>query len=378
MPKKSKKMGRPRKELAVSADELAVLEEWARRPTSPQRLVLRAKIVLLCARGMSNTKVAASLRTTHVTVGKWRERFRVERLEGLNDEYRPGSPRKVTDAAVEKVVAKTLETTPKGSTHWSRRTMASSSGLSADTVGRIWKAFGLKPHLRDSYKLSPDPLFIEKVRDIVGLYMSPPENAIVLCVDEKSQMQALDRTQPLLPMRPGQAERGTHDYVRHGTTSLFAALDVKTGRTVHKHYRRHRSVEFVKFLDEIDGAMPKDATEIHIVMDNYGTHKTPAVKRWLSRHPRYRTHFTPTYSSWINLVERLFAEVTDKAVRRGAHRSVRALEAAVDEYLAVRSENPQPFIWKADADSIIGKVEYQCQQVLSTSGHTKGFSRPGH
>jgi transposase len=355
-------MGRQAKQIELTAEERETLERWARRPKTSQRLALRARIILGCAAGKKSCVVAEELGVWDRTVGKWRERFSVHRLEGLSDEYRPGAPRKISDAKVEAVVEKTLQETPKGETHWSRRSMAKAAGLSPDSIGRIWHAFGLKPHLVESFKLSPDPFFVEKVRDIVGLYLNPPEHAIVLCVDEKSQMQALDRTQPLLPMRPGQVERHTHDYVRHGTTSLFAALNVKTGSVVRKHYRKHRANEFLKFLEEIDAAMPADAGEIHIVMDNYSTHKTPAVKRWFARHPRYRTHFTPTYSSWMNLVERLFGEVTDKAVRRGAHRSVAALEEAVEAYLDAREESPRPFVWTKSADLILDRVRQHCER----------------
>jgi transposase len=354
--------------LTLTDAERATLTEWSRRPTAPFRMVQRARIVLACESSSNLTEVGRGLGVSREQVGKWRRRFLEHGLEGLNDEYRPGAPRKISDAEVERVVAKTLETTPKGSTHWSRRSMAKTVGLSPDSIGRIWRAFGLKPHLVETFKLSPDPLFVEKVRDVVGLYINPPEHAVVLCVDEKSQMQALDRTQPMLPMRPGQAERRTHDYVRHGTTSLFAALDVKSGRVIRKHYRRHRSNEFVRFLNEIEASVPMEVAEVHIVMDNYATHKTPLVKRWFARHPRYHVHFTPTYASWLNLVERLFAEVTDKAIRRGSHKSVRALESAVEEYLAARDEDPTPFKWTASADLILDRVRRNGERI-SRSGH---------
>lgn len=362
------KRGVQLKMLALTDEERSTLEEWSRRPTAPFRMVQRARLVLLCEKSSNLTAIGAELGVDRTMVGKWRRRFLAHGLEGLNDEYRPGAPRKITDAEVERVVAKTLEQTPKGETHWSRRSMAKTVGLSADSIGRIWQAFGLKPHLVETFKLSPDPLFVEKVRDVVGLYMNPPEHAVVLCVDEKSQMQALDRTQPMLPMRPGQAERRTHDYMRHGTTSLFAALDVQTGRVIRKHYKRHRSQEFVKFLCEIEAAVPSDVTEVHVVMDNYATHKTPLVKRWFARHPRYHVHFTPTYASWLNMVERLFGDVTDKVVRRGSHRSVRALQSAVEAYLAARDEDAAPFKWTAPADLILDRVRRNGERI-SRSGH---------
>jgi transposase/DNA-binding XRE family transcriptional regulator len=288
-------------------------------------------------------------------------------MEGLLDEPRPGAPRRITDAKVEEVITKTLESRPRAQTHWSRSTMAKEAGISQDSVGRIWRAFGLKPHLSDTFKLSPDPLFVEKVRDIVGLYLNPPERAIVLCVDEKSQIQALDRTQPLLPLRPGQAERRTHDYVRHGTTSLFAALDTATGPVIHRPFRKHRQQEFVRFLDLIEANVSADV-DVHLVVDNYSTHKAPRVRRWLAKRPRFHVHFTPTYASWINLVERLFAEVTDKAIRRGAFRCVDALEQAITEYLDARNDEPKPFVWTASADLVLGRVEKFCKRI-SREGH---------
>jgi transposase len=292
-----------------------------------------------------------------------------DRLEGLVDEPRPGAPRSVLDRHVEDVVTRTLESKPEGATHWSTRSMAKASGLSQSTITRIWHAFGLKPHRAETFKLSTDPLFVEKVRDVVGLYLSPPERAIVLCVDEKSQVQALDRTQPLLPLEPGQAERHTHDYARHGTTSLFAALNVATGEVIGQCHRQHRQQEFVKFLDQIDTAVPKEPdVTIHLVMDNYGTHKTPKVKRWLQRHPEYVVHFIPTSSSWLNQVERFFAEITEKRIRRGAFRSVKALEQAIQEYLEHHNENPKPFVWTATADTILGRVARVCERICD-SGH---------
>jgi transposase len=357
------------KPLTLTDDERAKLEAWARRPKTAQRLALRSRIVLAAADGRSNTDVAAELRVTMPTVGKWRRRFLEDRLEGLADEPRPGAPRGITDAQVEEVITRTLESKPANATHWSTRGMAQAAGLSQSAVVRIWHAFGLQPHKSATFKLSGDPFFVEKVRDVVGLYLSPPERAIVLSVDEKSQVQALDRTQPLLPLAPGQAERGTHDYVRHGTTSLFAALNVATGEVIGRCYRRHRQQEFVKFLEEIDGAIPEeDGVTIHVVMDNYGTHKTPRVKRWLARHPRYAVHFTPTSASWLNQVERFFAEVTEKRIRRGAFRSVEALEQAIRDYLGEHNRAPKPFKWTANADLILRRVENVCKRT-SNSGH---------
>jgi transposase len=362
MPTPIAHQGRPLKSLNVTPDERQELVRLTRRRKSAQQLALRARIVLACDAGGGNADIGEQLGIDRTTVGKWRERFRTHRLQGLHDEPRPGAPRKIEDEAVESVVTKTLESTPKGQTHWSRSTMAKASGLSESTVGRIWRAFGLKPHLTETFKLSPDPLFIDKVRDIVGLYLSPPENAVVLCVDEKSQIQALNRTQPILPLRPGQPERRSHDYQRHGVTSLFAALDAHRGDVIWKTYRNHRHQEFLRFLREIEDRVPADQ-QVHLILDNYATHKTPAVQRWLSKRPRYHVHFTPTYSSWLNLVERLFAEVTDKAIKRGSHRSVPALESAIAEYL--QSREPKPFVWTATADSILESVRRFCER---TSG----------
>jgi transposase len=363
------KGGRPKAPLTLTDDERQKLSTWASRPKSTQRLATRAKIVLACAEGLDNKDVAARLHVNTVTVGKWRKRFLAGRLDGLTDEPRPGAPRAITDARVEEVVTKTLEEKPKAATHWSTRGMARAVGLSQSAIVRIWHAFGLKPHLRETFKLSTDPFFVEKVRDVVGLYMSPPENAIVLSVDEKSQVQALDRTQPLLPMSPGQAERGTPDYVRNGTTSLFAALNVATGAVIGKCYRRHRQQEFLKFLAEIDAQVEREpGVQIHIIMDNYATHKTPAVKRWFGRHPEYHLHFTPTSGSWLNQVERFFAAITEKQIRRGVFRSVAALEKAIMEYLAAHNEDPKPFKWTAGADLILERVKRVCERI-SNSGH---------
>jgi transposase len=362
-------MPRPMAELILTDDERQTLKTWASRPKSTQRLATRAKIVLACAEGGDNKAVAAKLGVCSATVGTWRARFVERRLEGLADEPRPGAPRTITDADVERVVTRTLETKPKAATPWSTRGMAEAEGLSQSSVGRIWRAFGLKPHRAESFKLSTDPYFVEKVRDVVGLYMSPPERAIVLCVDEKSQVQALDRTQPLLPMAPGKGERPTHDYVRNGTTSLFAALNVATGEVIGRCHRRHRHQEFLKFLNELDSKLVREpGAEIHLVLDNYGTHKTAAVKRWFLRHPEYHLHFTPTSGSWLNQVERFFGEITEKPIRRGAFRSVAALEAAIREYLEHHNASPKPFVWTADADLILDRVKKVIERT-SDSGH---------
>lgn len=361
--------GRPKAELILTETERGTLQRWSRRPKSSQFLALRSRIVLACGRGLSNTQVAQELRVTKQTVGKWRSRFVVRRLDGLLDEPRPGAPRKITDADVERVVTQTLETKPAHATHWSTRGMAKTSGLSQTAVSRIWRAFALQPHRTETFKLSTDPLFVDKVRDVVGLYVSPPEKAIVLCVDEKSQVQALDRTQPLLPLEPGRPERHTHDYARHGTTSLFAALNVATGHVIGRCHQRHRQQEFLKFLDLIDQTIPAEpGVEIHLVMDNYATHKAPRVKRWFAKRPRFQVHFTPTSASWLNQVERFFAEITEKRIRRSAFRSVGALKKAILEYLDHHNSNSKPFQWTADADLILSRVKKVCQRI-NNSGH---------
>src|SRR5213593_3349978 len=354
--------GRPIPILTLAPPEREALERWSRRPKTAQALAQRARIILVCAAGAANSDAAAQLRVTRQTVGRWRARFLKKRLDGLLDEPRPGAPRRITDAHVERVITMTLESTPRDATHWSTRSMAKTCGLSQTAVSRIWRAFALQPHRSETFKLSKDPLFIEKVRDIVGLYLNPPDKALVLCADEKSQVQALDRTQPLLPMRPGQVERRTHDYVRHGTTSLFAALNVKTGTIIGRCHRRHRAVEFRKFLATIDEAVPYEL-DIHLILDNYATHKTPLVRQWLSKRPRFHLHFTPTGASWINLVERWFATLTEKQIRRGVHRSTRALEAAITEYIAVTNEQPRPFRWTKTADEILASVERFCRRI---------------
>src|SRR3984885_3749526 len=359
--------GRPTKPLNLAVEERDKLSMLARRPKSAQAMAVRARIVLGCEEGLSNGSVAKKLQITGATVCKWRERFRVNRLEGLLDEPRPGAPRTIADKQVEAVVTKTLESMPANSTHWSTRLMAKKAGLSQTAVVRIWHAFGLQPHRIESFKFSKDPQFVEKVRDIVGLYMNPPDRAIVLCVDEKSQVQALNRTQPILPLAPGVPARQSHDYERHGVTSLFAAMDVASGVTISTCYRRHRHQEFLKFLEEIEANLPA-GLEVHLVMDNYGTHKVAQVRGWLARHPRYQVHFTPTSGSWLNLVERLFGEVTERCVRRGSHTAVRALEKAMLDYLDRRNRNPKPFVWTADADLILGKVA-RLSKRISRLGH---------
>ena len=358
---------RPIPPLALDGAERETLEQWTRRPKTAQALALRARIVLACADGRSNTAVAAELRVCVDTVGKWRSRFLEQRLDGLLDQPRSGRPRMIDDADVERVIALTLETTPKDATHWSTRSMARRSGLSHTTVSRIWRAFALQPHRTETFKLSADPLFIEKVRDIVGLYLDPPDRALVLCVDEKSQIQALDRTRPLLPLRPGQVERRTHDYVRHGTTSLFAALDARTGKVIGQCHRRHRAVEFRKFLDAIESEVPAEL-DVHLIADNYATHKTALIRNWFAKRPRFHIHFTPTSASWLNLVERWFGLLTEKQLRRGVHQSSGELEAAIYRYLDVTNEDPKPLVWTKTADQILASVARFCHRTLDT-GH---------
>jgi len=359
--------GRPKAKLVVAPGERATLERWTRRRKTAQALAMRARVVLRCATGRTNLQVAAALGITHQMVGKWRTRFIERRLDGLLDEPRPGTPRRLSDRTIEEVLVKTLESTPRDATQWSVRSMAQATGLGATSVHRIWRAFALQPHRAETFKLSTDPLFIDKVRDIVGLYLHPPERALVLCVDEKAQIQALDRTQPLLPMRPGQPERRTHDYVRNGTTSLFAALDVATGKVIGQCHRRHRAVEFRTFLDTIDAQVPA-ALSVHLIVDNYGTHKTELIKRWLAKRPRFHVHFTPTSASWINLVERWFATLTAKQIRRGTHRSTRELERAIRHYLTVYNEDPKPFVWTKTADQIFDSLAKFCKRTSGT-GH---------
>jgi len=352
-------------QIRLSPSERRRLESWSRRRKTAQALAMRARVVLEAAKGTTNVAIAEKLGVSRGTVTCWRKRFAKARLDGLLDEPRPGAPRRVSDEEVERIVTMTLESKPKDATHWSTRSLAAECGLSHMTIARVWRAFGLQPHRSETFKLSKDPLFVEKVRDIVGLYMNPPDRALVLCVDEKSQMQALDRTQPLLPMRPGQAERKSHDYVRHGTTSLFAALDIATGEVIGECHRRHRAQEFKKFLNTVDAAVP-DELDVHLVLDNYGTHKTPAIRRWFARRPRFHLHFTPTSASWLNQVERWFAEFTRKQIQRGVHRSVRELETVAKAYIESNNEDPKPFVWTKSADQILESVRRFCLRTSVT------------
>lgn len=363
------KTGRPKEKLELTEQERSKLEMLARRPKTDQRTAKRARIVLECAQGQTNQQVCQKIGATPATVGKWRGRFIELRLGGLADAPRPGQPRKITGAMVEQVVTRTLETRPESATHWSIRAMAKASGLKAGAVMRIWHAFGLKPHLHENFKLSTDAFLVEKVRDIVGLYMNPPEKtrAVVLCVDEKSQCQALERSQPLPPMRPGQPGRHTHDYYRHGTTSLFAALDIATGKVTGGCHRRHRHQEFLRFMKQVDASVPAQL-EVHVVIDNYSTHKTPKVAAWFQKHPRYHLHFTPTSGSWLNQVERWFGKITGQRLRRESFGSVRQLEEAIEAYIKANNANPKPFVWTASADLILGRVQRLCSRINQT-GH---------
>ena len=356
-----------RAEVVLSDEEREVLERWARRPKSSQALALRCRIVLAAADGELSMEIADRLGCHASTVGKWRGRFAQRGLDGLHDEPRPGKPRSITDEDVERVIVKTLEEQPAGATHWSTRSMAQATGMSQSAISRIWRAFALKPHQSETFKLSPDPLFIEKVRDIVGLYLNPPDAAVVLCVDEKSQIQALDRTAPMLPLMPGVPERRTHDYVRNGTTNLYAALDVASGQVIAEMSPRHRAEEFRRFLSVVEKAVPAHL-DVHVVLDNSSTHKTPSIQRWLVRHPRFHMHFTPTYSSWLNLVERWFAELTTKWIKRGTHRSVRELVASIRTWIANWNDDPKPYVWHKNADEILDSLASYCQRI-NDSGH---------
>jgi len=355
--------GRVADAVILSIEERSFLEAQVRRRKAPRFLSDRCRMILLCADGLQSKEVAEHLGVHEHTVGKWRRRFAEDRLEGLSDEYRPGRPRTVSDAQVAQVIERTLNTKPRDATHWSIRSMAAETGLSHTTIRRIWAAFGLQPHRSQTFKLSTDPLFVDKVQDIVGLYMSPPNRAVVLCVDEKSQIQALDREKPVLPMAPGVPERRTHTYVRNGTTSLFAALDIATGAVIGKCYKRHRATEFLDFLKQIDAAMP-EGPDVHLVMDNYATHKTPRIKAWLARRPHWHVHFTPTSASWIDQVERWFAELTRKQLQRGVHRSTAELEDDIIAFIEAHNENPRPYRWTKSADDILAAVRRFCQKTM--------------
>ncbi len=359
--------GRPKAELILSDEERRELESLARRRRSASALAQRARMILACAAGQDNTTVARRVRVAPATVGRWRRRFVEDRVAGLMDEPRPGAPRQVTDDHVEDVIVRTLESTPEGATHWSSRDMAKATGLSHMTVSRIWRAFGLKPHLDETFKLSPDPLLIEKIRDIVGLYLNPPDHAVVFCVDVKPQIQALDRTAPLLQLQPGQVERRTHDYKRCGTTSLYAALNVKSGKVTARTFSRQRARELRIFLNELDTNVPDDL-EVHIILDNASAHKSALIRRWLERHPRFHFHYTPTYSSWMNLVERWFSALTTKKLRRGVHRSVRELVDAIREFIDVHNRTGKPYVWVKTADEILASIARFAQRTLKAHG----------
>ena len=348
--------------IELSDSEREQLVSWSRRLTSAQALAQRSRIVLLVAEGLGTGEVAERLGVHRNTVAKWRRRFEIERVDGLVDEPRPGRPRTVTDAHVEEVITRTLESAPKDATHWSTRSMAAEVGLTQSAVHRIWRAFGLQPHRAETFKLSRDPQFVAKVRDVVGLYLDPPERAVVLCVDEKSQIQALDRTAPILPMQPGLPERATHDYKRHGTSSLYAALDLSTGKVIGSLHGRHRAIEFKKFLQRLDREVPAEL-DVHVILDNSSTHKTPAIQKWLTAHPRFQLHFTPTSSSWLNLVERWFGELTSKLLKRGTHRSVHALNADIREWMTTWNDDPRPYVWTKTAEQILDSIARYCERI---------------
>jgi|SRR5579883_455249 len=354
-------------ELLLSDEEREQLQAWARRRKSAQALAQRSRIVLAAAEGLKNTEIGERLGITRGMAAKWRARFAEERLDGLLDEPRSGRPRTITDAQVEEVIVRTLETTPRDATHWSTRSLAAQVGLSQSAVSRIWRAFGLQPHRQETWKLSRDPQFVAKVRDVVGLYLDPPERAVVLCVDVKSQIQALERTAPILPMLPGTPARATHDYKRAGTSSLYAALDIASGKVIGSLHARHRAIEFKKFLQRLDSEVPAEL-EVHLILDNASTHKTPAIRNWLAAHPRFVLHFTPTSSSWLNLVERWFSELTTKQLRRGSHRSVRQLNADIRAWIDTWNDNPRPFVWTKTADDILESIARYCTRI-NDSGH---------
>lgn len=359
-------MGKPAVAIKLTTAERVELESLASRRRTAQGLARRARIVLAAADGMENQTISELVGADQNTVGKWRRRFAERRIDGLHDEPRSGAPRQIGDEEIAETIRLTLETTPPDATHWSLRAMAAAVGHAPSTIHRIWKAFCLQPHRAESFKLSSDPLFVEKVRDIVGLYMAPPERALVLCIDEKSQIQALDRTQPLLPLRPGQAERRTHDYTRHGTLSLFAALDAATGKVIGRCFARHRAREFRAFLNTVEASVPGDL-DVHIVMDNVSSHKTAAIGNWFARRPRWQVHYTPTSASWINQVERFFANLTEKQIRRGIHRSTTELEAAIERYIKTCNANPKPFVWTKSADDILATIKRFCLATLKTA-----------
>ena len=365
-PQPKRRRGRPTVQITLTDDERQTLERWTQRPTSSQALALRCRIVLACAEGLSNVAVGGHLGVHPVTVAKWRTRFATRRLEGLSDEPRPGVPRSITDAQVEQVIVKTLEETPTDATHWSTRSMARATGMSQTAISRIWRAFGLKPHLVQTWKLSTDPQFIDKVRDICGLYLNPPQAAVVLCVDEKSQIQALERSAPVLPLMPGSPQRRSHDYTRHGTTNLYAALNLASGLVISQMTARHRAVEFRRFLDRVDQQVPAEL-DVHVICDNSSAHKTPAIRRWLVAHSRFQLHFTPTYSSWLNLVERWFAELTTKWLRGGSHRSVPELTASIQAWIDTWNQHPRPFVWTKTADQILDSITRYLQPISNST-----------
>ena len=358
-----KHRGRQLEAVVIRNPDREILESWLQRPTTAQRLAFRAKVIFLSAEGKSISEITDKLDSTRVTVTKWRRRYLEKGIDGLHDEARPGQPRTIEDKKVIELLNKTLESQPENRTHWSTRTLAKECGVSHASVHKVWQVFGLKPHRQETFKLSTDPYFVEKVKDIIGLYMSPPQNAVVFCVDEKSQVQALDRTQPLLPQGLGYIEQRTHDYERHGTTSLFAAFNILTGKVIARCHRQHRHQGFLRFLKCIEKEVPEDV-EVHLVMDNYATHKTPKVNAWLARRKNWHIHFTPTSASWMNQVERFFAKITMDRIRRGTFQSVKSLEKAIDEYIDNYNKDPKPFIWTATPEEIFEKTKRLCKRIL--------------